>query len=92
MPTYDYKCTDCGNKFETFQPITAPPLTECPECKGNIKRLISAGGIPIFKGTGFYQTDYKNAQSSGSAKKDNSNGSNGNKEKTTVKNNEKAVS
>jgi putative FmdB family regulatory protein len=60
MPTYDYKCTDCGNLFELFQPMNAEPVNECPKCKGSVKRLIGAGSGPIFKGTGFYQTDYKN--------------------------------
>ena len=61
MPTYEYKCTNCGYTFETFQPMSADPLKECPECKGILKRLIGAGAGPIFKGSGFYQTDYKNA-------------------------------
>lgn len=90
MPTYDYKCLQCGHRFEAFQPITAELLTECPECKGNVKRLIGAGGIPIFKGTGFYQTDYKKSTASNSVKKEN-NGSNGTKEKTISPKSEKAV-
>ncbi len=60
MPTYDYKCMVCNYQFEEFQKITDNPLTECPKCKGTLKRLIGAGAGPIFKGTGFYQTDYKN--------------------------------
>ena len=60
MPTYEYECEKCKNKFEIFQKITAEPLTECPSCKGKIRRLISNGGGVIFKGSGFYQTDYKN--------------------------------
>lgn len=60
MPTYDYKCTECGNKFEYFQKMTDEPLTECPECKGLLKRLIGNGAGMIFKGSGFYLTDYKN--------------------------------
>ena len=59
MPTYDYKCLDCGNMFEHFQRISEEHLTNCPKCNGHIKRLIGAGSIPIFKGSGFYQTDYK---------------------------------
>jgi len=59
MPTYDYKCSNCNHTFEYFQPMSATPLTECPECKGNLKRIIGTGSGPIFKGTGFYQTDYK---------------------------------
>lgn len=60
MPTYDYKCLDCGHTFEHFQRISEEPLTACPVCSGNVKRLIGAGSAPIFKGSGFYQTDYKN--------------------------------
>lgn len=59
MPNYDYKCLDCGYLFEEFQKMTDETLKECPKCKGNVKRLIGAGLAPIFKGSGFYQTDYK---------------------------------
>lgn len=64
MPTYDYKCTICNHTFEVFQPMTAEPLIECPECKGSLKRIIGTGAGAIFKGSGFYQTDYKNTKSS----------------------------
>lgn len=56
----DYKCLDCGIKFEYFQSMKDPVLTECTNCGGELKRLIGAGAGPIFKGSGFYQTDYKN--------------------------------
>lgn len=59
MPTYEYKCTKCGNLFERFQKITEPPLKECPVCNGPVKRLIGIGGGIIFKGSGFYTTDYR---------------------------------
>ena len=59
MPTYDYKCSSCGHTFEYFQPMSSEPLTECPQCKGDLKRIIGTGAGPIFKGSGFYQTDYK---------------------------------
>jgi putative FmdB family regulatory protein len=60
MPTYEYACDACGHKFEEFQSITAKPLTKCPVCKKNrVKRLISAGAGFIFKGSGFYITDYR---------------------------------
>lgn len=59
MPTYEYKCMSCGKVFEYFQRITDEPKSICEECGGEIKRLISGGLSPIFKGTGFYQTDYK---------------------------------
>ena len=62
MPTYDFKCLDCNYTFEEFQKMTDDPLQSCPSCNGNLKRLIGAGGAPIFKGSGFYQTDYKSSQ------------------------------
>ena len=60
MPTYDYKCLSCGIKFEHFQSMKDDQLVKCNKCGGELKRLIGAGAGPIFKGTGFYQTDYKN--------------------------------
>lgn len=68
MPTYDYKCKDCGFSFEKFQKMSDEPLTECPNCKGTVKRLIGGGAGIIFKGTGFYETDYKKKDSSSSKK------------------------
>jgi len=60
MPTYDYICESCGCEFEQFQSITAKPLRKCPKCgKRELKRLIGAGAGVIFKGSGFYQTDYR---------------------------------
>lgn len=60
MPTYDYECQACDHKFEEFQPISADPLTKCPKCKKQkLKRLIGAGAAVVFKGSGFYQTDYR---------------------------------
>ena len=60
MPTYDYICEDCGYKFEQFQSIKARPLRKCPVCKkARLKRLIGPGSGLIFKGSGFYQTDYR---------------------------------
>ncbi len=72
MPTYDYKCNNCNYTFELFQKMTDEPIKECPKCKGKVTRLIGAGSGPIFKGSGFYQTDYKNNGKSNkdSAKKD----------------------
>jgi putative FmdB family regulatory protein len=60
MPTYDYKCSQCKYTFEYFQSMSAEPLTECPKCGGHLKRVIGTGAGTIFKGSGFYQTDYKN--------------------------------
>ncbi len=60
MPTYEYKCENCGYEFEKFQGITSPSLRKCPCCKKpNLKRLIGSGAGVIFKGNGFYQTDYR---------------------------------
>ena len=60
MPTYDYICENCGHEFEQFQPITTRPLRKCPKCgKRELKRLIGAGSGIIFKGSGFYETDYR---------------------------------
>lgn len=60
MPTYDYQCQSCGESFEQFQSITAKPLKKCPHCQANaLQRLIGTGGGLIFKGSGFYQTDYR---------------------------------
>ena len=70
MPTYDYKCLACDVRFEKFQGITAPPIEDCPECGGKVKRLIGAGAGLIFKGSGFYTTDYRSDGYKESAKKD----------------------
>ncbi|MDP2300898.1 MAG: zinc ribbon domain-containing protein [Ignavibacteria bacterium] len=59
MPNYDYKCYECDHAFEVFQKMSDAPLKKCPKCNGKVKRLIGTGSGPIFKGTGFYQTDYK---------------------------------
>ena len=60
MPTYDYECDACGHKFERFQPITARAVRKCPMCKKlKVRRLLGAGAGIIFKGSGFYQTDYR---------------------------------
>lgn len=59
MPTYEYVCESCGYRFEAFQNMSDSPLTTCPQCGGRIKRLISGGTGLIFKGAGFYETDYK---------------------------------
>lgn len=60
MPTYDYVCEACDHTFEEYQSITAKPLKKCPECgKNKLQRLIGTGAGVIFKGDGFYQTDYR---------------------------------
>jgi putative FmdB family regulatory protein len=65
MPTYDYICKECGHKFEEFQSITEASLTQCPKCQMQaLQRLIGAGAGLLFKGSGFYLTDYKKSGSS----------------------------
>ncbi len=60
MPTYDYRCQECGHEFELFQSMTAKLKRKCPECsEPKLKRLIGIGGAVIFKGSGFYETDYR---------------------------------
>lgn len=59
MPTYEYECTACGHCFEKFQSMKDRPVRVCPVCKGKVQRLISTGAGIIFKGSGFYETDYK---------------------------------
>lgn len=71
MPTYDYKCLVCGDTFEHFQTMTEEHLNKCNKCEGELKRLIGAGLGPIFKGSGFYQTDYKNSSNNASNKSEN---------------------
>lgn len=60
MPTYEYECGKCGHRFEKFQKMADAPLKSCPKCKGKVHRLIGGGSGIIFKGSGFYETDYKN--------------------------------
>lgn len=86
MPTYEYKCTNCNYTFELFQTMSAKPLKECPKCKGEVKRLIGTGAGAIFKGSGFYQTDYKNKPTKSS---DKSNESDKNPPQKTAKTNNK---
>lgn len=71
MPTYDYECNACGHKFEMFQSIKAAPTRKCPECgKLKVRRLLGTGAAVIFKGSGFYCTDYRDKSYSAAAKKD----------------------
>ncbi|MFH0907231.1 MAG: FmdB family zinc ribbon protein [bacterium] len=59
MPTYEYECKKCGREFEQFQKISDPPLKRCPKCKGLVRRKIGSGAGLLFKGSGFYTTDYR---------------------------------
>ena len=71
MPTYDYECDACGHKFELYQSILAPVETKCPQCKKKkLRRLIGTGAAIVFKGSGFYQTDYRSESYKKSASSD----------------------
>lgn len=59
MPTYDYECEKCGHEFELFQYMSDDHIKKCPECGGKVNRLIGTGSGIIFKGSGFYATDYR---------------------------------
>ena len=80
MPTYVYRCNECGQDFEEYQSITEKPLEVCPSCDGHVECVISGGAGFLFKGSGFYQTDYRSdsykkaaaADTSGSAKSESS--------------------
>jgi putative FmdB family regulatory protein len=78
MPTYDYQCESCGHEYELFQSITARPKKKCPSCgRQTAKRLIGTGGGIIFKGSGFYQTDYRSESYKKAAEADSKQASNG---------------
>lgn len=59
MPTYNYECEECGFEFEKFQGIKEEKIKQCPKCQGKVRRIITGGSGVIFKGSGFYVTDYK---------------------------------
>ncbi|MEJ2536361.1 MAG: zinc ribbon domain-containing protein [Calditrichia bacterium] len=69
MPTYTYRCKKCKMQFDSFQSIVDPPLKICPSCKGELERVITGGSGLIFKGSGFYITDYAKKNSSGETPK-----------------------
>jgi len=93
MPTYEYKCTKCEEVFEFLQKMTDEPIKKCPVCGGDLTKLISGGIGVIYKGSGFYTTDYKNS-SSNLAQKNNENKSkssvNENKHKPSEENSKRA--
>lgn len=70
MPTYEYNCQKCSHTFEVFHRIDAKPPRGCPRCKGKVKKAITAGAGLLFKGSGFYITDYRSAGYKDAAKKD----------------------
>ena len=63
MPTYQYRCTECGHAFEQFQSFTDDALTVCPECSGRLRKVFNAVGV-VFKGSGFYRNDSRKADTS----------------------------
>lgn len=79
MPTYDYKCQKCNHQFEVFQSMKDDRLTDCPldDCDGEVKRLLGTGAGIIFKGSGFYETDYRSDSYKKAASADKSAGSSG---------------
>jgi putative FmdB family regulatory protein len=98
MPTYDYECNACGHDFELFQSMTDPVKRKCPECgKHRLQRLFGTGAAVVFKGSGFYQTDYrsesyrKGAEAAKKAKSD-SGGDSGKSSNTKKKSTETATS
>ena len=83
MPTYEYRCDSCEHRFDIFQSIKAGALRKCPECgKLKLRRLISTGGGVIFKGSGFYETDYRSASYKKQAEKEKGKGESQKKEKS----------
>ena len=88
MPTYDYECQACGHAFERFQEMSAKKLRTCPECgKRRLLRLVGAGAGVIFKGSGFYETDYKrkNGKPSSSSSSSSSSSTSSSKSDTSSK-------
>ncbi len=91
MPTYDYECDACGHKFEHFQSITSEVLTKCPECKKKkLRRLFGTGGGLLFKGSGFYKTDYRSDSYSKAAKADSGSSSSSSESKSSEANHPRA--
>ncbi|MCS7239032.1 MAG: zinc ribbon domain-containing protein [Thermoguttaceae bacterium] len=78
MPTYEYVCEACDHRFELFQSITAEPIRVCPECgRRKVRRLIGPGAAILFKGSGFYQTDYRSESYKKAAAAEKTGGSSG---------------
>lgn len=93
MPTYEYCCAACGHRFEQSQSITAAPLRKCPACaKRTLQRLMGTGGGIIFKGSGFYQTDYRSESYKTAADAEKKAAGSGDGKEGTAKTPEKAVS
>jgi len=88
MPTYEYQCSQCGHAFEEFQSITAQPIKKCPSCgKNKVQRLIGCGAGLIFKGSGFYETDYRSENYKKAAKSEKESGDSSKKDSSKKKSN-----
>lgn len=72
MPTYEYECRKCGHRFEKFQRISESPVKRCPKCRGAVQRLLGTGAGLLFKGSGFYITDYRSDSYKSAAKSESS--------------------
>ncbi|RKT52459.1 FmdB family zinc ribbon protein [Saccharothrix australiensis] len=82
MPTYQYACTECDHRFEAVQSFSDSALTECPECKGKLRKLYGAVGV-VFKGSGFYRTDNRSSSSSESKSSESKSSSTSTKSETS---------
>jgi putative FmdB family regulatory protein len=92
MPTYDYECDACGHTFELFQGINDPLQKKCPECgKLKLRRLFGTGAAVVFKGSGFYQTDYRSESYKKAAEKDTSSGETKTENKKETKSDSKST-
>ena len=89
MPTYEYECSKCEDMFEVFQSMTDERIKKCPECGGKVKRLFGTGSGLIFKGSGFYETDYRSGSYHSDAKKDSSSSSTASESKESKKDSSK---
>ena len=85
MPTYEYECRKCKRLHEAFQSMTAKPLTTCPRCGGRLKRLLGSGSGFLFKGSGFYITDYRSKSYRDAKQKDKPSSSSGSSASTDKK-------
>jgi putative FmdB family regulatory protein len=81
MPTYQYRCTDCGTDLEAVQKFTDPALTECPTCHGSLRKVFNAVGV-VFKGSGFYRTDSRPKEGASSGSSGSTNGESKSESKT----------
>lgn len=90
MPTYEYECDRCKHVFERFQSMTEKPLQRCPKCRGKVRRMIGSGAGLLFKGSGFYITDYRN-ESYHKARKDEQSATRGDKGSSGAKSKESSV-